>query len=128
MKTVIPSYDRPTSIQTINTLKKHNIDLSQIYLFLANDDERERYSSHVPNEVNIVVGVKGLSEQRNFEENEILISMDDDIKEFIILEKSLQEVLDECIEYLKNSKYQLIGFPPTSNKFYNKSNSYYTDL
>ena len=92
MKIVIPSYDRPTSIQTINTLKKHNIDLSQIYLLLANDEEREKYSSQVPSEVNIVVGVKGISEQRNFisnyfDENEILISMDDDIKEFIIDDK-----------------------------------------
>jgi hypothetical protein len=127
MKIVIPSYNRHNSLLTLDTLKRHNIDLSQVYLFLANEEQKELYK--VPNEVNVVVGILGLFNQRNFitdyfEEGEILVCLDDDIKEFTILEKSLQQVLDDSIEYLKNSPYQLLGFPPTANEFFNKSRGY----
>lgn len=127
MKIIIPSYNRHNSLLTLDTLKRHNIDLSQVYMFLANEEQKELYE--VPDEVNVVVGVLGLIQQRNlisnyFDEDEILVFLDDDIKEFTILEKPLQQVLDDSIEYLKNSPYQLLSFPPTSNEFFNKTRGY----
>lgn len=127
MKIIIPSYDRHNTMTTIDTLKRHNIDLAQVYLFLANDEQKELYKP--PSEVNVVVGVLGKMNQINFiidyfDEGEILVMIDDDIQDFIILEKPLHQVLSEAIEYLKNSQYNLVGFPPTSNKFFNKPRGY----
>jgi hypothetical protein len=127
MKIVIPSYNRHNSLLTLDTLKRHNIDLSQVYLFLANEEQKELYK--VPDEINVIVGILGLNNQRNFitdyfEEGEILVYLDDDIKDFTILEKSLQQVLDDSIEYLKNSQYQLLSFPPTGNEFFNHTRGY----
>jgi len=127
MKIVIPSYNRHNSLLTLDTLKRHNIDLAQVYLFLANEEQKELYK--VPDEVNVVVGILGICNIRNFmtdyfDEGEILVCIDDDIQEFKILEKSLQQVLDDSIEYLKNSPYQLLGFPPTANEFFNHTRGY----
>lgn len=127
MKIVIPSYNRHNTITTLDTLKRHNIDLAQVYLFLANEEQKELYK--VPDEVNVIVGILGLINQRNFitdyfDEGEILVCMDDDIQEFKILEKPLQQVLDDSIEYLKNSPYHLLGFSPTANEFFNKTRGY----
>lgn len=127
MKIVIPSYNRHNTITTLDTLKRHNIDLSQVYLFLANEEQKELYK--VPDEVNVVVGILGLCNVRNFitdyfDEGEILVCIDDDIKDFKILEKPLQQVLDDSIEYLKNSPYHLLGFPPTANEFFNHTRGY----
>lgn len=127
MKIIIPSYDRHNTMTTIDTLKRHNIDLAQVYLFLANDEQKELYKP--PSEVNVVVGVLGKMNQINFiidyfDEGEILVMIDDDIQDFIILEKPLHQILNEAIEYLKNSQYNLVGFPPTSNKFFNKPRGY----
>jgi len=132
MKIVIPSFQRHNSHTTINQLKENNIDLSQVYLFLANEKEKELYLENVPKEVNIIIGLEGIGNQRNFiddyfEEGEILVSMDDDIQKFIIREKSLQKVLDDSIEYLTKSKYNLLGFPPLDNEFYYKNSKGYKE-
>jgi hypothetical protein len=127
MKIAIPSYDRHNSITTIDTLKRHGIDLANVYLFLANEEQKELYK--VPDEIHVVVGVLGSVDIRNFiinyfDDGEIIVWLDDDIDDFIILEKSLNQVLDDSIEYLKNSPYQLLGFPPTDNKYFNKDRGY----
>jgi hypothetical protein len=127
MKIIVPSYNRHDSITTLDTLKRHGIDLANVYLFLANEEEKALYK--VPDEVKVVVGVLGLNNQRNFisdyfDEGEILVYIDDDIKDFNILEKPLLQVLHDSIEYLKKSPYQLIGFPPTANEFFNKTRGY----
>jgi len=127
MKIIVPSYNRHNSITTLDTLKRHGIDLANVYLFLANEEEKALYK--VADEVKVVVGVLGLNNQRNFisdyfDEGEILVYIDDDIKDFKIVEKPLLQVLHDSIEYLKNSPYQLLGFPPTANEFFNKTRGY----
>jgi len=123
MKIAIPSYKRATEILTINTLIKYNVPLSCIYLFVADETEKSLYSENISNEIQIIVGVVGISAIRNFitdyfDEGKIIICMDDDIKDFIVLEKPLLQVLEESIAYLEKSPYQLIGFPPTANPFF----------
>jgi hypothetical protein len=129
MKIIIPSYQRYNENLTIKALEKNNIPLSCIYLFVANETEKDLYLEKVSNEIHIIVGIVGLCNIRNFitdyfDEGEILICMDDDIKDFVIIEKPLLEVLNNSIEYLENSPYQLIGFPPTSNLFFNRLRGY----
>jgi len=128
MKIAIPSYNRPECL-TIKSLEKHGIDLDNIYLFVANEEQEELYRKNLDNKIKIIIGIKGLCNIRNFitnyfDEGEILICMDDDIKDFVILEKPLLQVLNDSISYLEKSPYQLIGFPPTSNPFYIKKKGY----
>jgi hypothetical protein len=50
--------------------------------------------------------------------------MDDDIEEIYIKSgKSLQNILEECCNYLKEND-GIIGFPPTYNKFWNKTEGF----
>jgi len=128
MKIAIPSYGRSNQIlnKTMKVLKDVKAD---IFVFVV-EEEYDDYKT-LPN-VNVVIGVKGLANQRNFitnyfEPDEIIISMDDDIEEVYIKSgRSLQTILEESVEYLKSSPYGLMGFPPTFNKFWNKTEGYKT--
>jgi cellulose synthase/poly-beta-1,6-N-acetylglucosamine synthase-like glycosyltransferase len=90
-KIVIPSYNRVDCLKekTLNTLNRYNYPKDSIYIFVV-DDEYEIYKSEFP-EYNVIVGLKGLMNQRNFitdyfPENEELVCMDDDIEEICILD------------------------------------------
>jgi hypothetical protein len=86
----IPTFQRATNIAvsgTLNFLRQANYPPELIYLFVASEDEKRLYEHLVPRHLyyNIIVGVLGLSEQRNFitdyfPEDEILLQMDDDVK------------------------------------------------
>lgn len=83
-KIAIPSYRRVDifSSKTLAYLKKTNINLDNVYLFVANEEERIDYM--VLGLKNIVVGVETISAQRNFirnyfHEGEKVFSIDDDI-------------------------------------------------
>ncbi len=82
IKFVIPSYNRAGKVKTIELLKKNNIDIKQIYIFVV-EEEFEEYKKHYP-EYKILIGVKGLINQRQFinnyfKENTKIVSIDDDI-------------------------------------------------
>ena len=86
----IPTYQRASSIAvtgTLNFLRQANYPSELIYLFVASDDEKRLYENIVPAHLyyNIIVGVLGLANQRNFitdyfPEDEVLLQMDDDVK------------------------------------------------
>ena len=132
MKIAIPSYCRPECI-TLKTLQRHGIDLENVYVFVADQEQELLYRNNIDNKVQIIVGVIGLCAIHNFitdffPDNQIIICMDDDIQDFIIIDKPLLQVLEDSINYLEKSPYQLMGFPPTSNLFYNKGRGYKTGL
>ena len=82
IKFVIPSYNRAGKVKTIELLKKNNIDIKQIYIFVVKE-ELEEYKKHYP-EYKIIIGVKGLVNQRQFinnyfKEGTKIVSIDDDI-------------------------------------------------
>lgn len=90
----IPTYMRAHLISglTLKYLREQEYPSSKITLFVASEVERDRYASSVPRNLycQIVVGVLGLKEQRNFislyyKENEVLIQLDDDVKGFKML-------------------------------------------
>jgi len=79
---------------TLSYLHEQGYPSSLIYIFVANEEERAKYVYIVPRHLyaQIVVGVKGLKEQRNFislyfPENEILIQLDDDVRGIKMLDK-----------------------------------------
>jgi len=85
-KICIPSYGRAEILknETINTLSKHNIDIKLIHIFVV-EEEYEIYKSTLPN-YNIIIGLKGLVNQREFiqnyfDEGQRLVMLDDDITE-----------------------------------------------
>jgi len=128
MKFVIPTYDRYNRFETLYFLKNNNISLEDIFIFVANENEKMKYINSFGNDYNFIVGVLGLSNQRNFiinyfDEGEILIYMDDDIE--CITHKNDKPFIDwinECIEYLQNSSYGLLGVGPSTNPFFFNNN------
>lgn len=127
-KIVIPSYKRVDILRThtLNFLKNNNIPNDIIFIFVV-PEEYDLYSSNFP-DYNIICGVPGLKEQRNyisqyFPKGEYLFSIDDDIKDIIIKKNndfiSLTELrwvvlkgFSDCIEFKSN----IFGFYPVYNK------------
>ena len=124
MKIAIPTYDRSDRFETLTFLKKYNFPIENIYIFLANEDEKQKYINSFGEEYNWIIGVIGLTQQRNFitnyfDDGEIIISMDDDIEDLIHKDNtSLLDWLNECVEYLKNSNYALLSICPSVNPFF----------
>jgi len=125
-KIAIPTYQR-YNIKTLSLLKEFN--KSDIFLFVANHDEYKKYDNEYPN-YNIIIGTCGIKAQRNFitnyfNEDTIVVSMDDDILEFHDRQnRKLIDAVKDCVEYLRESDYGLITFPPTANEYFNNENSY----
>ena len=91
---VIPSYNRVNIIQskTLSLLKRHNIESNKINIFVANEEQKQLYISQIPRELygNIIVGVLGLKNQRNFIMDYYpvgmhIVQMDDDIDKIMEL-------------------------------------------
>ena len=84
----IPSYKRPKILKerTLNILNKHKIPKSRIYIFVANNDEKMEYEKMIGKTYKIIIGKKGLKNQRNliqdyFPVGTFVVQMDDDLKE-----------------------------------------------
>lgn len=110
MKIVIPSYNRYLDFKTISLLKGYHV-----FLFVV-QEEYEQYKSRYGDTCEIIVGEKGLHNQRNFisnyfDEGEILVCMDDDISWF---NKPLDEWLQKTVDHFRQSSLGLMTFPPTT--------------
>ena len=90
----IPSYNRPDIIQsnTLAVLKSHNINPSQITIFVSDKEQYDIYKNAIPSTLynNIVIGALGLKNQRNYinsyyPEGTHVVEMDDDIKRIVQL-------------------------------------------
>jgi len=90
----IPSYNRPDLIQvkTLALLHRHGIPVSRITIFVANQEQHDLYKAKVPAWLygNIVIGVIGLRNQRNFimdyyPEGAHIVQMDDDLDKIMEL-------------------------------------------
>ena len=90
IKFVIPTYNRIGNVKTLDLLKKNNIPIKQIYLFVI-DEEYENYKLEYT-EYKIIIGKKGLVNQRQFISNYFrvgakIVSMDDDLTAFRIFKE-----------------------------------------
>ena len=84
----IPSYKRAQTIskKTLSFLRDSRYPADRIHIFVADEEEFKEYNRLVSENLygELIVGVKGLKEQRNFissfyPEDEIIIQMDDDV-------------------------------------------------
>jgi len=83
----IASYQRSETInqKSLKVLMNGGYNATEIDLFVANQEEYEKYKSVVPEGINIIIAVKGLTQVREFifnyyEQGEKILSLDDDIE------------------------------------------------
>jgi hypothetical protein len=127
----IPSYQRAEKLkkETLSTLFRFGVDREKINIFVV-EKEYEEYKLVNP-DYNIIVGVKGLINQKEFIENyfnegDILLFLDDDITDFDLLDKSFDEFVMEAFrECLKHNGY-IFSIYPVWNKFYREKQKYLT--
>lgn len=123
-KIIIPSYMRAHLISglTLKYLADQGYPSDLIYIFVASEIEAVRYRNLVDRGLysEIVVGVLGLKEQRNFislyyPENEILIQLDDDVKGFKMLDpnEGFLDVVQRGLDHLKGGG--LFGILPNDD-------------
>jgi hypothetical protein len=140
-KIAIPSYQRVEifKTKTLSYLKKTNIDLNNVYLFVANDKEKIAYS--VLGIKNIVVGIEGICKQRNFirnyfQEGECIFSLDDDIKGIykatsvknLELVTDLHNLIVKGFELCKKVNTKLWGVSAVKNGLFMYGKKISTDL
>ena len=121
----IPTYQRCDSIsrKTLRYLSDHAYPASLIYLFVASEEERVRYEENVPEHLygQIVIGLPGLKEQRNFivdyfDEGEIIIEMDDDVENIHCLTGGFVGLVDHGVKMINTGNGGLFGCMPTDDK------------
>lgn len=133
MKIVIPTYLRSDTIskKTLTTLKQEGFLASDITLFVANQQEADLYKQKVPANLysDIVVGLKGISAQRNFissyyPEGTHLLFIDDDIRGFKRKQGfesvHLPTLFDDLFTYCNQNNSYLFGLYPACNELYLK--------
>jgi hypothetical protein len=124
----IPSYKRAEllKLKTLAVLQKYKIPRNVIYIFVADKEEEKVYTETIPSDMyhKIIVGEKGLKNQRNFisryfPKGQEIVNLDDDIYGFNSLvykpktKKSLRKSLtknDKTYKYNKQDGY-LISLP-----------------
>lgn len=131
---VIPTYKRYEILKhrTLNTLMEHNINPKSIYIFVANEKEKEEYKKTLDKKTyhKIIVGVKGLKNQRefisqSFPENTNIISFDDDIESIDLSLNTLpfdnlHEFFIYAFQLLRKKKLYIWGLYPVYNPFFRK--------
>ena len=131
----IPTYQRYEIVKdkTLAFLVKHKIPKDRITIFVANEEERQKYNE-VIGDYNIVVGVKGLVHQRNFieqeyyKEGDYVISLDDDIvdvtqktgEQTMSSIESFYDIIEKAYGLLKENNAYHWGLYSVQNPFYMK--------
>ena len=133
-KIVIPSYGRSVEInkRTLQFLEHHNIPKDRIYIFLVKEELKD-YSYLNDLKYNLIVGVKGNSEQRQFisnyfPENECLVCMDDDVSNIYkkIDDKTLEPIenfeqfIIDGFTKLEDANLNCYGIYPIKNAYFMK--------
>jgi hypothetical protein len=134
-KVAIPSYNRSDIIEkkTLNALKKGNVKSENIYIFVANEKERNIYEESVNKKLynKIIVGKKGIRNQRKFisnyfNEGENIVSLDDDIEYLtkrvdnstLKKEVNLDKFFKNAFKLLKENDLYLWGIYPVTNPLF----------
>tara|TARA_R110000850_G_scaffold26021_1_gene74839 strand:- start:1415 stop:2200 length:786 start_codon:yes stop_codon:yes gene_type:complete len=143
-KIVIPSLSRIDIIKerTLKTLEKYNIPKEKIFIFVV-EEESDAYTKELHGDYNIIIGKKGIAEQRSFISNyfdntDYLITLDDDIKNIFELtytnEKKILKPIT-CFTTLIAEVYSILlkemttccGIYPVKNAYF-MSPGYSTNL
>ena len=144
---VIPTYKRYNEVQskTLTTLKDGGVPPGQIYIFVANEEEKELYEKSTDNRYynKIIVGELGIRNQRRFisryfKEGEKIVSFDDDVEAVLIKKQealhrleNIYKWVESCFKTLNMVEFEgihLWGVYPTPNVRWLKDNYITTDL
>jgi len=132
----IPSYKRAETCgkKTLAMLKKNHISASDIYVYVANNEEYEEYKKVLdPNSYNkLIVGIKGLVPQRQFimeqwKEGQHIVFFDDDIESIdmsiskLFKGKTLDYFFKYAFNECKQQKSSIWGVYPVFNPFFRKA-------
>lgn len=133
----VPSYKRSNILtqQTLNTLQ--DIDPSLIKIFVV-EEEKEDYIQAVNGKYEVIVGVKGIAEQREFIERYFpegtqLVFMDDDIKSvdfnlaFPNQNMTLSQFITLAFDEIKTRGAYIWGVYPVYNAFFRQQRQHITD-
>lgn len=132
----VPTYKRSDSItsHTLKTLHEGGVPLDRIYLYVADEEEFERYCTvleEVPG-VKVQIGVPGLTEQRWFIQNEwpegqYIWMMDDDVKKFVYKAGSkivnvtdVDMMIRSCFALMDQEGDSIVGLYPVPNGMFMK--------
>ena len=134
-KIVIPSLTRIDILKerTLKTLEKYKIPNEKIYIFVV-EEEANAYRKKLHGGYNIIIGKKGIAEQRSFISNyfkneDYLITMDDDIRNIYELtyrdeKKTLKPItcflslIDKVYNILSEEMATCCGIYPVKNAFF----------
>jgi hypothetical protein len=133
-KVAIPSYKRQDILvkKSLPTLISGKVDKKKIYIFVANKSEEKIYRDVIPKDIKIVVGKKGIANQRKFIKNyfkqgECIVSIDDDIQglyqyksDKLVHKKNIDAFFKQAFKKLKKEKLYIWGIYPVSNPFFMK--------
>lgn len=143
----IPSYDRPEILKdkTLKTLLSQGIKPNNIDIFVANKDEEKRYKEIIDKSQynKIIVGVKGLLEQRNFINKyypvgKYIVEIDDDVEGIFkkknnvktdktLIRINLDTFIKKAYDILKEKNLHIWGILPVFNPYF-MYNTITTDL
>ena len=127
----IPTLSRPCALKrkTLRLLESYKIPKHSIYVFVI-ESEYEIYKTVIGEGYNLVVGVRGIANQRNyisnyFELDTYILSMDDDIENVMFLDNtkltnvnSLKSIISFMINTMDSGQINLAGMYPIANSFY----------
>ena len=130
-KIAIPSYRRSDNFIVGNLLKESNIKNSDVYIFVSDEKDFIAYKNNFP-QYNIIFEkqLNDLKEKHNFitdyfSENEMVVIIEDDIKEIVKkkgakVEKftDIQKLFDIGFKECFKNNCKLWGISPTDNGFY----------
>lgn len=133
----IPSLKRFQTIseRTIKTLLKYETPKDKIFVFCV-EDEEQSYKAVLPDEIHLIVGVRGLVEQREFIQKyfplgQQIVFMDDDIDSFMGLDKkpypNIIEAFNRGFEACHKEDTTIFGIHAVANTFF-MSNTISTSL
>lgn len=136
-KVAIPSYKRaePLLTKTLPTLIKGKVKSSNIFIFVADKEEKEIYEKAIPKHMyhKIVIGVPGITKQRifiknYFKEGDYVVSIDDDVEGLFRLKgdkltkiTNIDAFFKDAYKMLKKEKLFLWGIYPVMNPFFMKT-------
>ena len=132
----IPTYNRHKEVQqkTLKTLLEGGVNPSDIYIFVANEEQEKIYEANVPRDMynKIIVGKKGITHQRifisrYFPVGQYVVSIDDDVEAIEKLNgNKLEKICNvdkffrDAYSILKREGLYLWGIYPVRNTFYMK--------
>jgi len=120
----IPTYRRSDIVakKTLAFLERTGYPAGLIYLFVADEQEKEIYLNTVPFYLygHIVVGVPGLVNQRNFitdffDDEEIIVCMDDDIESIDCINNHFLGLVEYAVKLIDIRTGGLFGIRPNND-------------